>query len=122
MSNTTKQYIEDAIRYYKKQRYQEALEAFEQAIQIDPVSVKALHGKGVILTEMKEYKQAIESYEQASKLAPDIAKIHLDMAEVCYMLKDYEKSSLSFRKAIQLDRTYELVYWDKTQALVSNGI
>jgi len=108
LSKSKKQYIEDAISYYKEQRYREALEAFEQAIQIDPDCVKALHGRGAILTQMKEYKKALESYEQAFKLAPHIAKIHLDMAEV---------SGLHYKKAVELDRSYETGYRNKTQEL-----
>jgi tetratricopeptide (TPR) repeat protein len=113
LSKSKKQYIEDAISYYKAQRYHEALAAFEQAILIDPNCVKALHGRGVIFASLKQYREAIESYEQASKLAPDVAKIHLDMAETFYAMQDYEKSGSSYREAIRLDSMNVDKYWQK---------
>lgn len=117
LSKSTKQYIEDAISHYNKQRYQDALEAIEQAVRRDPTSVKALHGRGIVLAQMKEYKKALECYEQASKLAPNIAQIYADLAEVSYLLKDYEKSGSGYRKAIELDSKYESVYRDKAKYL-----
>lgn len=119
LSKSAKHYIEDAIRFYNEQRYQESLNAFEQVIRIDPVSVKALHGRGIILIRIEEYKKAIESFEQASKLAPSIAKIHLDMAEVFYIIKNFEKSGSTYRRAIQLNKTYQSVYRNKEQELTN---
>ena len=115
------QWIEEGIARYKEQRFKEALEAFEHAIQIDPVSVKALHGRGIILTQLKEYKKAIESYKQASQLAPKIAKIYLDMAEVFYLLEDYAKSGTYYRKAIELNGSLTQIYFDKVETLLKKA-
>jgi len=122
LNKSAQQYIEDAIKLYRRRRYQESLDTFELAIQINPTSVRALHGRGFVLAKMKEYKRALESYEQASKLAPNIAKIYLDMAEVFYMLKDYKKSGASYRKAVELDSNYGSIYRDKTQELFHEAI
>ena len=98
--------------------YQEALEAFEQAIQIDPHCVRALHGRGIILTRMKEYEKALEAFEQALKFAPHIAKIRADMASILfYIPKDYQKSGLLYKEAAELDKRYKAVYQHKTQQL-----
>lgn len=80
MSLSAKQYINDAINHYKEHCYQEALHAFERAIRIDPHNVKAHHGRGIVLMQMKEYEKAVEAFEQALNLAPKVAKIREDMA------------------------------------------
>lgn len=121
LSETAWQYITDAIKHYRNQHYQDALEAFELAIKLDPTSVKALHGRGIVLVQMKEYKKALDSYEQASRLAPNISQIYADMAELFYKLRDYKKSYLSYKKAIELDSKYEDVYRDKAKNLVDKA-
>lgn len=99
----------------------DALEAFELAIKLDPTSVKALHGRGIVLVQMLEYEKALDSYEQASKLAPNISQIYADMAELFYTLRKYKKSYLSYKKAIELDSKYEDVYREKAQKLVDRA-
>ncbi len=105
--NSAKQYIEVGVRHYHKQHYQMALYAFEQAVICSSTSVRALHGKGVVLVQMGKYREALKSFEQASTLAPHITQIHLDLAEATYLFKDYEKSGSGYRKAIELDSTYQ---------------
>ena len=121
LSKTAWQCIEDAIKHYRNQHYQDALEAFELAIKLDPTSVKALHGRGIVLVQMEKYKKALDSYEQASRLAPNIPQIYADMAELFYKLRDYTKSYLSYKKAIELDSKYENVYRDKAENLVDRA-
>src|SRR5437763_6907845 len=82
---TKEQWVEEGISYYKAHRYQEALIACEYAIQLNPTYARAHHGKGLILSKMKEYKEAREAYKQAWKFAPDNAKIYLDMGELLYI-------------------------------------
>ena len=122
LSKSARQFIEDAIRHYKERRYHEALEAFDYAIQLDPASVRALHGRGIVLVQIKEYNNAIKSFEQASKLAPNVAQIYADMAEVFYIVGDYEKSCLYYKKAVELDRKYESLLLSKVPELVDYAI
>ena len=121
LSKTSRQYIEDAVKHYRNQHYQNALEAFELAIKLDPTSVKALHGRGIVLVQMLEYEKALDSYEQASRLAPNISQIYADMAELFYILRKYKESYLSYKKAIELDSKYEEVYREKAQKLVDSA-
>ncbi len=116
--NTKEQWMAAAVAHYKEQRYKEALECCKIAIEIDPGYIRALHGRGVILIQMKEYERARKSYEQALKLAPNNAKIYLDMGELFYILEDYKKSGAFYKKAIQLNGNYEKIYLEKAQALL----
>ncbi len=115
---TKEMWVKEGIAHFNEQQDQEALQAFEQAIQIDPNYVRAVHGRGVILVQMKEYQKAQESFEQACKLAPDNAKIYLDLGELYYILEDYEKARIYYKKAVQLNSAYETIYFGKVDALL----
>lgn len=121
MSKTKEQWIDEAIRNYKARRYEQALSACECALQLDVTFARALHGKGLILTQQKKYLEALEAYHKACQLAPQSAKIYFDIAELFYIKKNYEESYKSYKMAIQLDRRYEQIYKKKLQQLVDKA-
>jgi len=122
LSQSAKQYMTEAIKHYNADCFQEALAALEQALSIDPVYIKALHGKGVVLAKMKEYQKAVDVLSKACELAPANGKIHLDLAEAYYVLGDYIVSGSVYRKAAQLDNNYKPVYLKQTQKLFYKAI
>lgn len=119
MDKSAEQYANVAARHYNSGRYEEALAACNYAIQVDPKSARAYHGKGLILVQQEKYAEALANYQKACEIAPLNAKVHADMAELFYMLKKYEKSGLAYKMAIRLDSRYERVYRDKAKYLIN---
>lgn len=54
-----------------------ALEAFDQALALDPKSFDAEYQKGLAYAELKKYDQAILSYQKALTLNPSLDKARL---------------------------------------------
>ena len=52
-------------------RYTEAIEAFNQALTIDPDYSSAWNNKGVTLSRLGRYTEAIEAFDQALAIKPD---------------------------------------------------
>lgn len=63
LSPLLEKYIADGDTFYKAKKYQEALDAYVQALQIDPDNRKALKGKARTHVELKQYKEAKETYD-----------------------------------------------------------
>lgn len=61
-------YNEGYIYLVEKQEYGNAVEAFEQAIAIDPSFVEAVYNLGRTFEAMQRYKEAREQYKMALKL------------------------------------------------------
>lgn len=116
-----KQCIEEALRYYSKCQYQDALIACNQAIQLVPNYSRAYHGKGLILVQQQKYEEALANYRKACELMPERANIHAEMAKLLYILKDYKNSYQSFTKAIRIDSKYELLYREKLRELIEEA-
>jgi tetratricopeptide (TPR) repeat protein len=49
----------------------EAIEAYEEAIEIKPDKDEAYYGIGVAYDSSNKFKEAIEAYEKAIKIKPD---------------------------------------------------
>jgi len=56
-------------------KYNEALQYFNKALELDPNYVKALAGKGYTLDRLKEYDEALKCYDKALKIEPQNAEL-----------------------------------------------
>jgi Flp pilus assembly protein TadD len=54
-------YYLQGVQHYKAGRYNEAVEAFQQAIRLKPDYSAAHHGLGYVHDELGQYKKALES-------------------------------------------------------------
>src|SRR5205823_15061427 len=75
----------------KQGRYEEAIEACEQAIRLDPNDAGAYSSKGVALNGQGRYEEAIKACEQAIRLNPNDAEAYSDKEAARYSLGRYKE-------------------------------
>jgi tetratricopeptide (TPR) repeat protein len=98
--------------FYAPVRYEEALAAYEKAIQLDPGYGIAYRMKGYTLHALKRDEEALAAYEQAIALDSTDAGAYSGKGDVLYGLKRYEEALTTYEQALHVDP-------DFTQA--SNG-
>src|SRR5262249_26682693 len=64
-------WIEKGETALDAEKYEEALAAFEQALQLDLASAPAFNGKACALGFQERYEEALAAFEEAIRLAPD---------------------------------------------------
>ncbi len=89
--------------YLKVEHYQEAILAFEQALQLDPDDAVAYNGKGLALANLQFYQDALIAYEQAIVLNPYFTNAYLNKGSVLCNLKRYQEALPVCERAIQLE-------------------
>src|SRR6266566_3801344 len=89
--------------YLNTKRYQEALLAFEQAIQLDPNDAVICNGKGLALSKLNRYREALTAYEQSIRLNPNNADTYLNKGDALDELERYEEALAAYKRAIRLD-------------------
>ncbi len=57
----------------KKGNNEDALTAYEKALEIDPRHTSAWNNKGIVLSRMKKYEEAITCYDVAIEIDPTYA-------------------------------------------------
>ena len=92
------------IEFYKQGKYDQAGEAFEEAIKIKPNDIYALYGLGNTYYCKAKYDEAVKIYSRAVNINPDYAKVHYSLS-LAYsklgMTREAEKEKAIFRKLSQ---------------------
>lgn len=77
-----------------------ALQAFQEAVTIDPTSVVYRDGLGVVLLELGRADQAIEQFQKVVEMDPTYANGWLHLGTAQAELQQWQKAVDSYRRAI----------------------
>ena len=88
--------------YAGKKDFQNAIKAFQQAIELRPDYVDAHHNVGVTYLQMKDFDNAIVWFEKALAIHP-IPQTYNDLGVAYYNKGNMAKAEESFKKAIGLN-------------------
>jgi tetratricopeptide (TPR) repeat protein len=84
-------------------RKQEALEAINQAIELDPRSTLAYVQRAATLRKMERYDEALQDADQAIALVPEVAGLWVERGRIFLGLNRTNEALVSFERALQCD-------------------
>ena len=93
--------IGDSLEYLG--RYEEAVEAYREAIRLDPEIAVPHSDLGNSLSHLGRYEEAVEAYREAIRLDPEDAFAHYGLAMSLSDLDRHEEAVEAYREAIRLD-------------------
>ncbi|MDD3472269.1 MAG: tetratricopeptide repeat protein, partial [Syntrophaceae bacterium] len=76
---TQKDWFDLGVSYGESGLYQEAIEAYKQAIQIQPDNAATHNNLGTAYGKSGLHKESIESYKQAIQIEPNDAAAHFNL-------------------------------------------
>ena len=91
------------IIQYKLNNFEESVENFNKAIQLNPNFFEAYNNLGNSLMEFGKFKDAINKYESAIKLKPEYASAYNNLGGAWEDLGDFEKAIFNYSKAIKFN-------------------
>jgi tetratricopeptide (TPR) repeat protein len=99
------------------QDYEEALEACDSAIELDPDFAYPWNGKGNVLSDQKRYDEAIAAYDRAIELDPTFAYPWYGKGIVLREQKRYDEAVAAYDRAIELNPDFACPWNGKSIAL-----
>src|SRR5215469_7062611 len=94
-----------ALCFQKQERYEEAIHALQEAMQLDPGNEASyLDLVGILLTQ-KQIPPAIELAQHMAKVFPDSCPVFVSKGKIELAASDYTGAVASFTRASQLDST-----------------
>ena len=99
----------DANRLYKQGRYlseqenfEEAVQAFDLVIRIDPTHALALNARGYARLRLRNYQGAIQDCSQAIRLNPNYANAYINRSVAKRAMGDLNGSREDLHRAAEL--------------------
>ena len=99
------------------QKYEEAIESYDQAITINPNYYSAWGKRGNALCNLQKYEEAIESHDQAITINPDYYYAWGSRGDALYYLEKYEEAIESYNQAITINPDYYYAWDSRGDAL-----
>lgn len=102
-------------------RDQEALQAYDAAIAIDPRQHQAHTGKGIVYRKLEDYDSAMASYERAVEIEPKYAEAYSSMAMILIKRKQDQQAVDYALKAYRLESDNPVIAANLAVAYHYNG-
>lgn len=87
----------------RKKSFDEALQHYDSALEIDPEFVPSLIGRGLVLRTNKKYKEALIALNKATKIDPKSTKAWNSKGLVLRNLNRYDEALEAFKTSIRID-------------------
>ena len=84
-------------------KYDEAIKAYDEAINLDPKLASAWNNKGNVSLSQGKYDEAIQAYDKAIKLDPKLAPAWNNKGNALYKQGKYDEAIQAYDKAIEMD-------------------
>jgi len=91
------------ISHHISGNFELAIQAFDEAIRLDPQYVAAYYNRGIVHADLGQYSLAIQSYDEAIRLDPEYAKAYFNRGIAYYILAANELAIQSYDEAIRFD-------------------
>jgi len=107
-TNATSSYwFFQGLALYNDDKYQESLDAYDKALELDPADYEAWNNRGIDLGLLNRYDEAIESFKRAVTLNDSYAEAWYNMGVIYDFKGNYYTAVQSYKKATQINPSYQ---------------
>lgn len=103
----------NGISLYSQGKYVEALQAFNNALEFDPLSPQIWYNKGNSLYSQANYDEAINAYDRVIELDPQYASAWFAKGKALRYLDRFEEAIKAFDNAIECDPNFAEAWYNK---------
>lgn len=99
-------YSKQGDNFFFEGRYEEAINAYNESIRLEPNGADVWNNRGVVLTRLQRYDPAIASYDRALQILPNYGDAWNNRGVTLLELQRYEDAIDSYDHAIQVKPDY----------------
>ncbi|MGK7874622.1 MAG: tetratricopeptide repeat protein [Xenococcaceae cyanobacterium] len=112
-------WFDKGVALQEAEKYAEALDCFQKAIDIKPDFIPAWVYKGISLEQLQRYEEAIKSYNQAIQINPNVADLWYNKGATFCKLKRYNDALACFDKVLDIEPDNALAQTTRTLILAT---
>ncbi len=88
-----------------------AIQAFDEAVKIQPDFYPAWYLRGLVLKENQQYREALKSLDRVLKLEPKFLQVWAEKGKILASLGEYSKAVKSIEQGIKRQQKNLLFHW-----------
>ena len=104
----------NGIKLAASGQYEQAIEAYDRAIQLRADSFPMWYFKGIALFQLNRYQEALTAFDRVVQLAPEFSQGWQSRGEVLHELGQEGEAISSYEKAINIDK-----FWNNGQSVAN---
>ncbi|MBD3351237.1 MAG: tetratricopeptide repeat protein [Candidatus Lokiarchaeota archaeon] len=97
-------------KLYDDEEYEDALQEFIKALELDPEFIDALHMTGVCLERLRKYDDAFFFYTKNISKDPNYTYSQYGAGNMMYRLRRYNQALEFFQKCVELEKDFTIGY------------
>jgi tetratricopeptide (TPR) repeat protein len=102
LAQDVQSYIDQGVKSSQAGRYDQALQAFDQALKLKPNDPALLTYKGIVYYAKGNNSQAMQLFDQAIKLNPNFARAYYQRGMIYQAQEKYAQAVTELQKAKSL--------------------
>ncbi|MBE8987712.1 tetratricopeptide repeat protein [Nostoc sp. LEGE 12450] len=118
---TASKFLELGVDKMRRGNYQEAIESFNQAIEVEKNFAVAYSDRCLAYLQLQDYHQAVTDCTQAINFAPDDFEPYLNRGLALYREGDYLGAIVDYNRAIALKPYDFRAYYNRGLAFAGDG-
>jgi TolB-like protein/Tfp pilus assembly protein PilF len=83
-------------------RFPEAIAEIDKAVELDPLSIAVIGGRGAILLVARRYDEAVTQLEKSVQMDPAVSRAHIILAEAYAHKRQYDRALAEIDTAAKL--------------------
>lgn len=107
----TASYFETANKLKREGKLQEAIPAYQRAIEQNPIFYGVHHNLGEVLAKLNRIDEAVASYQRTIELNPNSAWSYHNLGEVLTQLNRIDEAIIAYRQAVEINPASFLSYY-----------
>lgn len=105
-----KKHYEQGLEYRKQELDDQAIQEFQQALEIDPNYAEAHYELGVLYHEKEDYDGAFRELKQALRINPDHPDVHYRLGLVYQALRGYKQALAEFEEVLRINPDFPRIH------------
>lgn len=110
MNEQSKAIHKKAIVYYKNKKFEQAIQLWQKALEVNPQEIELLYSLGIINFELKKYDESINFLQKLLDLSPGHYKAMLILGTAFIKKRDFDKAEEYIQKSIEINSEQKLAY------------
>ncbi len=103
-------------RYFKHQKFQDALDNYSNSIKINSNYAMAYYNKGVVFSEIKDHVSAIEAYSKCISIESNYTDAYLNRANEYCSTYNFKSAIDDYNECLRIDPNNKLASENKNYA------